>query len=111
MTLVDFNVLITFDLNYADSSDYRSVNAYLTQEGFEKLSHKGHKLPSNTYLGTKSEIVGRIETESEVAKKLKKQIYAALKKSMKGSDLSSVVFVMVSPSYCTSYSCSKPIDY
>lgn len=111
MKVVDFNVLITFDLNYADSSDYRSVNEYLTEQGFEQLSHKGHKLPSNTYLGTKSEVVGISGTESQVANKLKNKIYAAIKKSMNGSGLSSVVFVMVSPSSCTSYSCSKPIDY
>ncbi|WP_318385831.1 hypothetical protein [Enterobacter sp.] len=111
MTIVDYNVLITFDLSYANSSDYRAVNSYLSEQGFEKLSHKGNQLPGNTYLGTKSEVVGRFETEIEVAVKLKKQIYAALKKSMNGSGLSSVVFVMVSPSLSTSYSCSKPIDY
>ncbi|HHD7491081.1 TPA: hypothetical protein ACOVI5_005826 [Klebsiella oxytoca] len=111
MKIVEYNVLITFDLNYADSSDYRAVNAYLSEQGFEALSHRGNKLPSNTYLGTKSETVGRYESELDVASNLKKQIYAAIKRNMSGSGLSSVVFVMVSPSHSTSYSCSRPSSY
>lgn len=110
MTIVDFTVLITFDLSFADSSDYRAVNSFLSDQGFEKLSHKGNKLPSNTYLGCKSEVVGRYETELDIATKLKKQIYSSIKNSMKGSGLTSVVFVMVTPAHSTSYSCSKPID-
>lgn len=111
MTIVDYTVLITFDLNYADSTDYKYVNKYLSEQGFEKLSHKGHQLPSNTYLGVKSVVKGQFETELEAASTLKKQVYAAIKRNMNGSGLGSVVFVMVSPSHSTTYSCSKPAAF
>lgn len=110
MTIVDFNILITFDLNYASSSDYKSVNAYLEGKGIEPLSQKGYKLPSNTYIGKQSEVVGRLETELEVAKKIKNNIFTGLKRNIGGMVVSSVVFVMVTPAHSTSYSCSKPID-
>lgn len=46
MTIVDFNILITFDLNYASSSDYKSINAYLEGKGIEPLSQKVTNYPA-----------------------------------------------------------------
>lgn len=111
MKIISYTVLITFDLSYADSSDYRSVNAYLSSEGFEQLSHKGHKLPSNTYLGTETEVVDSTELIADGAVRVKNRVYKKLKKAMSGSGLQSVAFVMVSPETDTFYSCSKPIDF
>lgn len=111
MKFVDFNILITFDLSYAESSDYRLVNKYLTEKGFEKLSSKGQKLPSNTYLGTESVIVKASESVLDAAKDLKNSVYSNLKRNMTNSGMTSVVFVLVSPSESTTYSCSKPSNY
>ncbi|HCU0293740.1 TPA: hypothetical protein OUE56_000605 [Citrobacter sedlakii] len=106
-----YTVLITFDLSYAESGDYRAVDNYLSEQGFEKLSHKGNKLPGNTYLGVESEMIGSYEDEANGAERLKKRIYSNLKRTMEGSGLSSVVFVMVSPADKTKYSCSKPQNF
>ncbi|MFJ5459001.1 hypothetical protein [Pectobacterium sp. CHL-2024] len=110
MKYIDYTVLITFDLSYAESSDYDHVNYYLSNKSFEQLSHKGNELPSNTYLGTESEIIGSNETVADGAVRVKTRIYNNLKNAMKGIGLQSVVFVMVSPAVDTSYSCSRPID-
>ncbi|WP_419963985.1 hypothetical protein [Pantoea vagans] len=111
MTIVEYTVLVTFDLSYADSGDYRSVNNFLSSEGFEPLSHKGHKLPSNTYLGTESAIIGSNEMVADGAVRVKDSVYRSIKAAMNGSGLQSVVFVMVSPKTDTFYSCSKPINF
>lgn len=111
MVLKKYTVLITFDLSYAESSDYRLVNNYLSEQGFEQLSHKGNKLPSNTYLGVESEMIGSYEDEVNGAERVKTRIYSNLKRTMKGSGLSSVVFVMVSPENKTRYSCSNPKNF
>ncbi|MCW0316195.1 hypothetical protein NB724_001346 [Pantoea ananatis] len=111
MKFVDYTVLITFDLSYANSSDYDSVNKFLTEKGFEQLSHKGNALPSNTYLGEDNHLIGKFDSVQEGAEKLKNNIYNSIKRNMNGSGLQSVVFVMVSPKAETSYSCSKPIDH
>lgn len=111
MRIIDYTVLITFDLSFAKSNDYVSVNKYLEEKKFEKLSHKGNQLPSNTYLGKRSEVLLGSQSDFDGANELKKQIYGDIKKNMKGSGLESVVFVMVAPESVTAYSCSKPIKY
>lgn len=108
---MQYTVLITFDLNYAESDDYRLVNRYLSDEGFEQLSHKGNKLPSNTYLGVETEIIGNYETESDGAERVKSRVYKNLKGTMTTSGITSVVFVMVSPKDKTRYSCSQPKNF
>lgn len=111
MKIVEYTVLVTFDLSYANSGDYRSINNYLSSVGFEQLSHKNHKLPSNTYLGTETEIISSIELVADGAVRVKDRIYRNIKSAMNGSGLQSVVFVMVSPKADTFYSCSKPVDF
>ncbi|WP_056242297.1 hypothetical protein [Erwinia sp. Leaf53] len=111
MKLIGYTVLVTFDLSYANSSDYRYVNSYLSDNGFEQLSHKNHKLPSNTYLGTETEKVGAYESVAIGAERVKNRVYRAIKNAMNGGGLNSVVFVMVSPEAETFYSCSRPIDF
>ncbi|QLJ61172.1 hypothetical protein HP475_15155 [Serratia marcescens] len=111
MTIKEYTVLITFDLNYADSSDYRLVNSYLNEKGFEQLSHKGNKLPSNTYLGFQSETIGSYETEADGAERVKNSVYRQLKNIMSGAGLMNVVFVMVAPKNATRYSCSNPNSF
>ncbi|WP_370611673.1 hypothetical protein [Citrobacter meridianamericanus] len=111
MKHMQYTVLITFDLNYAQSDDYRLVNRYLSDEGFEQLSHKGNKLPSNTYLGTETEMIGVYETESDGAERVKSRVYTNLKRTMTTSGIASVVFVMVAPKDKTRYSCSQPKNF
>ncbi|MGK3496989.1 hypothetical protein [Citrobacter youngae] len=111
MRMKDYLVLVTFDLNYAKSKDYNAVNAFLESKGFETLSHRGHDLPSNTYLGTENIPLLGSETTNDGAERLKKKIYSSIKGKMNGDGLQSVVFVMVSPKDGSAYSCSKPKDY
>ncbi|CAI1879913.1 hypothetical protein [Serratia fonticola] len=107
---MNFSVIITFDLNYADSSDYRAVDRYLTDNGFEKLSSSGSKMPGNTYLGIIDEKPGNPLGSDLLAdaKKVKQSIYRKLKSVMTASGISSTVFVQVSPSDYTTHSCSRP---
>lgn len=116
MTIIKFTVLITFDLNYADSSDYRAVDKYLSERDFERLSQKGDKLPSNIYLGKEEEYVGKVGrllyvSEADAAKSIKDRTYRNIKNMMKRSDLTSVVFVMVSPEESTFHSCSRLSEF
>ncbi|VTP14702.1 hypothetical protein PUATCC27989T_02568 [Phytobacter ursingii] len=111
MKQMQYTVLITFDLNYAQSDDYRLVNKYLSEVGFEQLSHKGNKLPSNTYLGVETEMIGAYEAESDGAERVKSRVYKSLKRTMTASGISSVVFVMVAPANKTRYSCSQPKNF
>lgn len=111
MREIEYTVLVTFDLNFAKSGDYRNVNNYLSSIGFEQLSHKNHKLPSNTYLGTELENVRLTESIAVGSAKVKDRIYRNIKSAMKGSGLQSIVFVMVSPRADTFYSCSRPLEF
>ncbi|HDS5480423.1 TPA: hypothetical protein QH236_002814 [Serratia liquefaciens] len=111
MKIIEYTVLITFDLNYADSSDYSLVNKYLSEKGFEQLSHKDNKLPSNTYLGSETETISSVESEADGAERVKTIVYSGLKRVMSGAGLTSVVFVLVSPKSTTRYSCSNPKNF
>lgn len=105
---VVYSVIITFDLNYAERSDYKLINSYLNSIKYLSLSDSyGISMPSNTYIGeVLSEITyeGRFTLEilKQEADRLRTNLANSLRNVMRNSGIMSTLYVRVSASEATS---------
>lgn len=105
-----FLVLVTFDLNYCKTPEYRLMEKTLTALQFETSSHRsGLDLPNNTYLGV-IEIEGGELNVSEIkkgAEKAVEKISAKLRDAIKGTGKTGKFYVTASPKNMTIDYCSR----
>lgn len=109
----DYKVIITFDLSYSKSPDYRLINSYLDEKGFKALTSSGDGLPSNTFTGVVSihlELAGNSPTFAELksgADKATRNTYESIRKSAEQAGIVITLFVQASLALVTSSRCSR----
>lgn len=112
-SIFEYTVIVTFDLSYAQRSDYRSINSFLNEKRFKPLSERSNNMPSNTYLGSVNieiDAAGKEPTWAELkagAAKATKSVYSSISNAMKNSGINITLFVQASPSSGTSSLCTR----
>ncbi|MBP6083527.1 MAG: hypothetical protein KA732_19925 [Providencia sp.] len=105
-----FSILVTFDLNYCKTPEYRLMEKTLTTLQFETSSHRsGLDLPSNTYLGV-IEIDGvelNVYKIQQGAKSAVEKISVKLRDAIKGTGKTGKFYVTASPLDMTVDYCSR----
>ncbi|WP_109408836.1 hypothetical protein [Proteus genomosp. 4] len=107
---MEFSVLVTFDLNYCKTTEYRVMERTLINLGFETSSDRsGLDLPSNTYLGVVevADVVLDIDDIKLGAEGAINLISTKLRNAIKAVGKTGKFYVTASPKSMTVDYCSR----